>query len=302
MNIYTRIYTRESEKTYEVTSEVFCMQLNCYPEIKKESSLPIYVTGLGIDCAQNSATGPIPKQPHIIVTVSGRGIVSVNGESYEMAPGSALYIGRDMMYDCSALTRNWLINWVSFEYGSGMEGFASELFTSQDVFYFERRVSSEPDGMIRSMYDSLSSDELYGGFTASAAMYRLLIILNRAAEAIPDSKEKVNPVVAAAIDYINEHYAEEITLDDLCSVGGGLSEQYLCRLFKQATGLRPVEYILKKRISVARAYLEETDMPISEAAEKTGFHNTSYFYRNFKKFTGTSPLACRQNAARALSD
>ena len=98
------------------------------------------------------------------------------------------------------------------------------------------------------------------------------------------------------IDFINEHYSEEISLDMLCEAAGGLSEQYLCRLFKHNIGMRPVEYILKKRIGIARSYLEKTDLPINDIAQLTGFNNTSYFYRNFKKFTGTSPLSYRQTA------
>jgi len=100
------------------------------------------------------------------------------------------------------------------------------------------------------------------------------------------------------LSYIDENYSNEITLEHLCTAAGGLSEQYLCRLFKSTVGQRPIEYILRKRIDIARAYLDKTDLAISDIAEKCGFHNTSYFYRNFKKFTGTSPLTYRQNSLR----
>lgn len=272
------------------------MQLICYPEIKKESCLPIFVTGVGIDYVQKNAVRPILKYPHIIVTVSGCGLISVGTESHEMVAGSAVYISGGTDYECSPLTTNWVINWVTFDYGEGMSAFSRELFLARKVLYFERCTLSDPENIIRQIHESVSTDSTYGGFTASASMYRLLIILNREISAVP-TKNKINPMISAVIEYIDEHYTEELTLEKLCAVGGGLSEQYLCRLFKQASGLRPVEYILKKRITAARTYLENSDMPISEVAEKTGFHNTSYFYRNFKKFTGTSPLACRQKAA-----
>ena len=136
---------------------------------------------------------------------------------------------------------------------------------------------------------------MYGGYTASALFYQLLIRLNRDADNII-GMENMNPAVSEMLLYINENYTEKITLEQLCSISGGLSEQYICRLFKENTGMRPMEYVLKKRISAARSYLENTDMPITDIALLTGFHNTSYFYRNFKKFTGMSPLLCRQNA------
>ena len=55
-----------------------------------------------------------------------------------------------------------------------------------------------------------------------------------------------------------------------------------------------MEYMLCRRVSAARVYLETTDLPISDVAARSGFHNTSYFYRSFRKFVGMSPLAYRQ--------
>lgn len=273
------------------------MQLIYYPEIRKESTLPIYVTGIGIDYAQPETIRPMPNYPHIIITVRGKGSITVGEEKYDMMPGNVIFLDRDTEYVVEPVTKNWTVDWVTFEYGANVN--TSGLFLCHKAIAFKLRSWEEQSMLIRSIYDSLALDVLYGGYSASLKLYQLIIGLNREAESIPDVKRKMNPSVAAVIEYINTHYTEELTLERLCTAAGGLSEQYLCRVFKQSTGMRPVEYILKKRIDIARSYLETTDMPIPEVAEKTGFHNTSYFYRNFKKFTGTSPLLCRQNAVKS---
>lgn len=268
------------------------MQLICCPDIHKESTLPVYVTGIGVDTVPDLSTRSTTRYPHIIMTVSGRGSCVVDGEVYELTPGRVFYADRDVEYMMRPSGANWKVNWVMFEYGLML--FAESLFTSSRVSYFSLHDTEDVSEVFRSIYDAISLDNFYGGFTASALLYQLIIRLNRDVTMAPE--QKVNPAVAAILTYINEHYAEEITLEKLCKAAGGLSEQYLCRLFKQTMGMRPVEYILKKRINIAHSYLEKTDMPIAEVAERTGFHNTSYFYRNFKKFTGTSPLHCRQAA------
>lgn len=272
------------------------MQLICYPEIHKEATLPVYVTGVGIDTMQNASACPTFRYPHIMMTVSGKGTYSVDGEVFEMLPGNVFFADRDVEYISRPLTADWKVHWITFEYGVML--FSENLFTASKSSVFTLQNQEEISAVFHSIYDAVSLDGFYGGFSASAMLYQLIIRLNRETAALPDLRGKVNPAVSAVLKYINEHYAEDITLEMLCSAAGGLSEQYLCRLFKQATGMRPVEYILKKRIGIARSYLEKTDMPISEVAERTGFHNTSYFYRNFKKFTGTSPLTCRQNAVK----
>lgn len=274
------------------------MQLICYPEIHKEASLPVYVTGVGIETPQSSSAHPHFRYPHIMMTVSGRGIFTVNGEVHEMTPGCIFYADRGVEYMSRPLSADWKVDWIAFEYGQML--FPDTLFTSLKTGFFKPDGTEEIAKVFRSVYDAVSFDGFYGGFTASAMLYQLSIRLNREATERPEQKEKVSPAVTAILAYINEHFAEEITLEKLCTAAGGLSEQYLCRLFKQATGMRPVEYVLKKRIGIARAYLEKTDMPITEVAERTGFHNTSYFYRNFKKFTGTSPLTCRQKAINMM--
>ena len=154
----------------------------------------------------------------------------------------------------------------------------------------------------RDIYNAITLDPTYGNMKASGELYRFLIEYNRQISEIPDVTEKSNRIINRIVDFINEHYSEDITLEKLCEAAGGLSEQYLCRLFKQNVGMRPIEYILKKRIGIARSYLEKTDLPINDIAQMTGFNNTSYFYRNFKKFTGTSPLNYRQTALGIRND
>ena len=89
------------------------------------------------------------------------------------------------------------------------------------------------------------------------------------------------------ISYVNNHYTEEITLEEL-SRQFYISKYHLCRSFKQTTGYTVHGYITHKRITRVRELIDEGNS-ISEAAILAGFENYSSFYRAYMKEYGTSP-------------
>lgn len=91
------------------------------------------------------------------------------------------------------------------------------------------------------------------------------------------------------VDFINAHYNENITLDEL-SAKIGLSSEYLCRCFKKLTNYTIFEYINYVRIKNVERLLVTTDIPISQIAGMTGFTSQTYFNRAFKKQFSFTPL------------
>ena len=72
---------------------------------------------------------------------------------------------------------------------------------------------------------------------------------------------------------------------DLCH----LSTSKFHHVFKQHTVLTPIEYINNTRINRAKEMLSDTNLSISDIAERAGFSDQNYFCRIFKKKTGISP-------------
>lgn len=90
------------------------------------------------------------------------------------------------------------------------------------------------------------------------------------------------------IQYIHDHYAENITLNELCEQVY-ISRNYLSQIFKKATGLSFNHYVNKVRMDKAKYLILEGNYLIYEVAEKVGFKNTPYFSSLFKKYTGVNP-------------
>lgn len=268
------------------------MLLVSYPDIKEERTLPVYVSSIGIDYRQETVSYRRAGEPQLLFSVEGTGEVTIDGRDYGLPAGSGIYLnGRT---GCQIRPRgDWKISWITF--GIGAADCADMLFLGRDWCTFDLRRHEEFRKALREIYDSVTLDAAYGAHRASALLYGFLIELNGILRGVSRKNVPQSSAMESIIAYIDQNYTRDITLDQLCTAAGGLSEQYLCRLFKQTTGMRPMEYMLRRRISAARTYLEKTDMPISDVALRSGFHNTSYFYRNFRKFVGVSPLTYRQN-------
>lgn len=98
------------------------------------------------------------------------------------------------------------------------------------------------------------------------------------------SKAKLSKVY----HYIDQHLHEKITLSDL-SEQVYLSEDYFSKIFNETMGVRPMEYINKKRIERAQMLLLTTELTIKQIADKVGITSNSYFSTLFKKQTLCTP-------------
>lgn len=99
-------------------------------------------------------------------------------------------------------------------------------------------------------------------------------------------------LAAQAIAYIEEHYAEPITLESLAEVLN-YSVPHLSAIFKKRTGSSPIDYLIGMRMDKATILLAETDAALRDIAAGVGYSDPYYFGRLFKKHKGTSPARYR---------
>lgn len=95
------------------------------------------------------------------------------------------------------------------------------------------------------------------------------------------------------INYINENYSKNITLDDI-ALACGYSKYRLCHIMKKKYGTSPIIYLTKCRINQACLLLIETDKSIKEIMYEVGFNNQVSFFRLFKNHTNYTPTEYRR--------
>ena len=95
------------------------------------------------------------------------------------------------------------------------------------------------------------------------------------------------------LDYIETHYAENITLDDIAACAS-VSRAECLRCFKKSMQMTPYQYLIELRLAKAAALLRQTDEPVGDIALNVGFQQSSHFGKFFKAKTGMTPLAYRK--------
>jgi AraC family transcriptional regulator len=95
-----------------------------------------------------------------------------------------------------------------------------------------------------------------------------------------------------AVDYISDKLGEELRVAEIAEEVN-MSPYHFTRLFKQATGLAPHQYIMQKRIEMAKKFLVETELAIAQIALEIGFQSQSRFTTLFRQITGTTPRVYR---------
>lgn len=127
-----------------------------------------------------------------------------------------------------------------------------------------------------------------------ANVLRILTMLIRTYQDESKSSEMLREKKAAmkrleqAFAYIEEHYCEKITLEEVAS-SVYMSSNYFSSYFRKVTNISFSDYVTRMRIKHARELLREGKGNVTEIAMECGFNNISNFYRLYKKHVGTLP-------------
>jgi transcriptional regulator GlxA family with amidase domain len=110
-------------------------------------------------------------------------------------------------------------------------------------------------------------------------------------------KDHDDDVIKKAQEFIENNYAEKITVDNLASMLA-LSRRHLERRFKKATSNTVVEYMQRVRIEAAKMSLETIRENVNEVMYNVGYTDTKAFRMIFKKITGLSPIEYRNKYSK----
>ena len=227
----------------------------------------------------------------------------VEGNEYTLYPGAVF------------LMRDGESHKIQVESGTPYERiaihFSSSLLSLLDprgelsVPFRERRLGAGNVFRLRSLEGLLPSVLALGDNTSSyrirltvtAFLYSLLIEVSNqyVVEEHSFVERKELGKIYEIIEFINQNLSKELSLDAIAA-DFYLSKSQLSRSFKKATGSTLWDYVLIKRLFLARSLIREGES-ISCACERSGFREYSSFYRAYKKRFGVSP-----NQDRASGD
>ena len=145
--------------------------------------------------------------------------------------------------------------------------------------------------LLAALEEAVADRGFAGGLLARTCFLQLLIHLNRAM--VQDHTDRVrsasrhDPKIERALAYINDHLADELTVDALAGQAY-VSKYHFMRRFKQCTGCSVHRYITQKRL-LAAADLLRAGVSAQNACARCGFQDYSTFQRAFRRQFGATP-------------
>ncbi len=101
--------------------------------------------------------------------------------------------------------------------------------------------------------------------------------------------------VKCLIDYMQINLDRSIHLEELATLLN-MSQYHFCRLFKRSIGVSPHQFVIQQRVDRAKQMLQKSDRSVLDVAINCGFTDSSHLTRHFRKFTGVTPTAFRQQS------
>lgn len=209
----------------------------------------------------------------------GQLLLTVPSGDYILRPGEAYMIetARPHIY-CSYKGQEVEMLWLHFngrlmpEYYSYItRGDQNNVFTVSEGFEFR----------FYALIENLASATVWDEMKVSAHIMELLSDLQGGAPQTDTQVEK-------AIRYIEKHFSETITLEDLSRVAH-LSVSHFCACFKRVVGMSPYQYIIDTRLNAARHLLFSSGLTVEEVACEAGFGSVSSFIKTYSRKYGVTP-------------
>jgi AraC-like DNA-binding protein len=231
---------------------------------------------------------------HLVYIPTGSGYFETEQQTYEIHSGDAIFIYDNDWHRYRPNERTgWEEYWVGFDGNYLRNYIIPELFPNR-VSYLKKTGYQEDIILLFDHFLTLSAKDspLFRKMLVGCLL-ELLAYFGGASE----KKSQTNRnafIVERTIDTIRNNIADDVDFHQMATMFH-ISYSHFRKIFKEATGSPPNQFLISERIACAKRLLTNTELNISEIARKSGFHTIHYFSKLFKQKTGKSPSSERNN-------
>lgn len=261
--------------------------------------------------------GPVPLHRHefaeLVIILGGSGVHVTEDEEYSISTGDVFVLLGAQAHSFREMRELSLVNVIGHfaqlalpvALFNTLPGYHA-LFTlephyrRQHTFRNRLKLGAEEVGQVAAMLARMEA-ELAGlapGYPAMVLgqLTQLIVYLSRCYMRIstPDAAAVLR--LGEVLGAVHTRYTEPLTVESLADIAH-LSASHFTRVFREAMGMPPLEYLIRHRIRQAAELLRDPRPSITQVAEQVGFTDANYFTRQFKAATGMNPRAYRKHAA-----
>ena len=232
----------------------------------------------------------------IFLCISGGKNFLIDDRVYDVQDGDLFIINQFEVYKVSPSPDVSFERYIMHVHPTFLYANSEGSVNLSDCFYREgghNRISLTPKeaAEMKSLFEALDADygygdELYKKIRVIEILLKVNKLFGTHGEGIIQNTQH-HRAVQLAIDYINNNYSQELTLDTIAK-SAYISVNQLCRLFGRYCGTTVSKYLISKRITEAKKMLGE-GKSVTDTAFMCGFNDYANFIRVFKKTVGVPP-------------
>ena len=240
----------------------------------------------------------------IIRVISGKFKVYLNNDRYDLGAGDILLVEcgclhrgepEDCVYECLVFNLNMLTK----RQGDAAEGYIAPIIDSSvGIESLLDRKNAELGDTVKELFKVMGQKKEFYELQVYSLLYKMFSELYTHGNVIESRKRPRNPqahTVSRVLDWLEKNYSESLSLTRIAQVAG-MSEKYLCRIFKEYTGKTLIDYINEQRIENACHEMLANGKKVTQAALDSGFNDLSYFSKMFKRYKGMTPHEYKKHA------
>ena len=230
-------------------------------------------------------------------TLSGKGIIEVNGEKIVLEKGKAFLVSipSNHQYYLPEDSKQWEFVFITI--------IGSQI--SQDIKKLHEKYGQvitlsmhEPVmELFFNIYWQATGQKIVDGYQSSSLAYQFVMELFRMQLNKDDKLEaKYDKQIRQVITYLEDNYQKDLSLEELAKQAQ-MSKYHFNRTFTSIVGVTPIEQLTKIRLENAMRLLLHTNQNVELIAKLVGYSGANYFCKVFKKYCSITPLQFREQYA-----
>ncbi|MFF5995672.1 AraC family transcriptional regulator [Lysinibacillus sp. KU-BSD001] len=225
----------------------------------------------------------------LFIPLKGQARFSLNGIPYKVNTNTIIHASSSMDIEIKTFDEDFTYVVVQYKIVQAQEAFKQLLHKHFSI------TVDDMTAIMASVQQLLSKNvhpDYFSRFELQVIFMNLIqAILNGARN---NQYDGMLHVITKVLEYFHTHYEEEILISEIADMFE-VDRRRIAYLFEKVTGLTPIQYLTKYRISKAKELLALSELSILEVSEAVGYQDSFYFSRVFKKLMHLSPSEYRKN-------
>lgn len=234
--------------------------------------------------------------------------VTISGKEYTFSEGEGFFLNSNILHAMEAADGKQTVLWDSHMlHPMLLSGFSKSVFDKKymapvlrnrklELVEFRPGQQRQQEILARLDEAAAAQEAPFAEFRTRNLFSEIWLLLLKEMEELEQQAKLPKPVnqerIQIMLEYIHQHYAEKITLDQIAEAAL-VGKRECLRCFQQCIGKAPFAYLMDYRIQAAEQLLRTTALSVTEIAIQTGFSNSAYFAKVFRELRHMTPSQYR---------